>query len=202
MRIKHAAIVDDDNEVLDLIEQILTEEGLTVSRYNRGEALLEDLTRHDFDVIISDLMLEGMSGLDLLDKLHEWGHDIPFVLITGYASLDSAIQAVNRGAFYYIKKPFNIDEIRFIIAKLEQQAGILAEIRKLKEEVGQLKVRLEPPEELVDVPRQPGKASPYENYDTSKVLAIIEHLDQMKAEGQISEKEFGEYRGKLLKRII
>ena len=202
MRIKHAAIVDDDNEVLDLIEQILSEEGLAVSRYNQGEALLEDIASHSFDVIISDLMLEGMSGLDLLDKLHEWGVDTPFVLITGYASLDSAIQAVNRGAFYYIKKPFNIEEIRFIVSKLEQQAGILAEVRKLREEVGQLKIKLEGPEELVDLPRQAGKFGPYESYDTTKVLAIIEHLDQMKAEGQISEKEFGEYRGKLLKRIV
>lgn len=202
MRIEHAAIVDDDDEVLDLIEQILSEEGLAVSRYNRGEALLEDLASREFHLIISDLMLDGMSGLDLLDELHARKFDIPFVLITGYASLDSAIQAVNRGAFYYIKKPFNIEEIRFIVAKLEQQAGILAEIRKLKEEVGQLKIRLEPPEEMQDLPKQAGKIGPYETYDTSKVLAIIEHLDQMKAEGQISEKEFGEYRGKLLKRIV
>lgn len=202
MIIRHAAIVDDDNEVLDLIEQILSEEGLRVSRYNRGEALLADLPRSSFDLIVSDLMLDGMSGLDLLDAMHKQGINIPFVLITGYASLESAIQAVNRGAFYYIKKPFNIEEIRFIVKKLEQQADTMAEIRKLKEEISQLKSRLEPTAELVDVPRQAGRTSPYEYYDTSKIMDIINHLDQMKADGLISEKEFGEYRGKLLKRIV
>jgi len=202
MRIRHAAIVDDENEVLDLIEQILNEEGLHVSRYNRGEALLAVLAKRDFDLIISDLMLDGMSGLDLLDEMHKQGLNIPFVLITGYASLESAIQAVNRGAFYYIKKPFNIEEIRFIVNKLEQQADNMAEIRRLKEEISQLKSRLEPQAELVDVPRQAGRTSPYEYYDTSKIMDIINHLDQMKADGLISDKEFGEYRGKLLKRIV
>src|SRR5208283_1285027 len=110
-----AAIVDDEDEILDLIEQILIEEGLKSKRFHKAEDLLVISEKESFDIIISDLMLPGITGLELLDRLHKKGITTPFVLITGYASLDTAIEAVNRGAFSYIKKPFNIEEIRIVV---------------------------------------------------------------------------------------
>ncbi|MCD6570115.1 MAG: response regulator [Deltaproteobacteria bacterium] len=203
MRLTRAAIVDDDNAVLDLIEQILKEEGLKVVREHQAETLLEILPEKKVDLIISDLVLPGISGLDLLQELHIRGYDIPFVLITGYASLDSAIKAINRGAFYYIKKPFNIDEIRFVISRLRQRQGLLEEIHHLKEEIELLKKRLEGEKENY-TSKMPTHSLDHflrGRYELEKVFSAIEHLGRLKAEGLITDDEFGEYKGRLLKRI-
>jgi DNA-binding response OmpR family regulator len=71
-----AAIIDDDAEVLDLIEQILKEEGVETKRHFQAEDLLRNIETQDFDIIISDLMLPGISGIELLDELNARAKDI------------------------------------------------------------------------------------------------------------------------------
>ncbi len=199
-----AAIIDDEDEVLDLIEQILKEEGLDTKRFNTAEDLQAVLGKSSFDIIISDLILPGISGLDLLDDVNSRGIDTPFVLITGYASLDSAIEAVNRGAFYYIKKPFNIEEIRFVISRLRQRREVMHEMERLENQVRTLQARLETEvkEALENIPLS-APAMPFQaGYDVNKVFSAIEYLGRLRTDGLISDKEFGEYKGKILKRIM
>ena len=199
-----AAIIDDEDEVLDLIELILKEEGLKASRFNNAEDLQTALDKNTFDIIISDLVLPGISGLDLLDNLNKEAFDIPFVLITGYASLDSAIEAVNKGAFYYIKKPFNIEEIRFVIHRLRQKRDTLKEIESLKRKVVSLQSKLESEvkETLKNIPIST-PINPFQSgYDVNKIFTAIEYLGRLRTDGLISDKEFGEYKGTILKRII
>ena len=204
MRVSRAAVIDDEAEVLDLIEQILREEGLSVKRFTRAEELLDNLPEETFDVIISDLILPGLSGLELLDMLHSMNLDTPFVLITGYASLDTAIQAVNRGAFHYIKKPFTIDEIRLVISRLRQRQDLLDEVLNLKQQISRLQTLLDGkaerdvPETPTEIPRMTSSGG----YDINKLADGIKHLGSLRAEGIISDEEFGEYKGRLLKRIV
>lgn len=204
MEYLRAAIIDDEDEVIDLIEQILKEEGFKTSRFNNAEAFQTSLEKKTFDIIISDLVLPGMSGLDLLDNLDRKGIDIPFVLITGYASLDSAIEAVNRGAFYYIKKPFNIEEVRFVIQRLRQRRATLKEIESLKKKVLSLQSRLETEvkETLENIPVITHTNPFPAGYDINRVFNAIEHLGKLRTDGLISDKEFGEYKGRILKRIV
>jgi two-component system phosphate regulon sensor histidine kinase PhoR len=204
MKPLRAAIIDDEDEVLDLIEQILKEEGLETVRFNKAEDLQEMLGKRTFDIIISDLILPGISGLDLLDDINSRKIDVPFVLITGYASLDSAIEAVNRGAFYYIKKPFNIEEIRFVISRLRQRKDTLKEIEQLKDTIKSLqsKMETEVKNTLDNIPMAT-QANPFQSsYDVNKVFAAVEYLGRLRTDGLISDKEFGEYKGQILKRII
>ncbi len=198
-----AAIVDDEDEILDLIEHILTEDGLSVKRFNRAEDLLEVADRESFDLVISDLMLPGLTGLELLDRLHGKGISTPFVLITGYASLDTAIQAVNRGAFSYIKKPFNIEEIRFVVKRLRQRQDLIEEITQLKQQVDYLQSQLskEAGGDLQGRTLPPVMTSLQGPNDMSKAFAAIEYLGRLKTEGLLTEVEFGEYKGRILKGI-
>jgi DNA-binding NtrC family response regulator len=201
-----AAIIDDDAEILDLIEQILREEDVDTNRYHQAEEFIPHLEGYDFDIIISDLMLPGKTGLELLDELNSRGLEIPVVIITGYASLDSAIEAVNRGAFYYIKKPFNIEEIRFITRRLRQRRETLREMNALKDQVKMLTERLmregEPPAQNTSAAAVPPFSLFQESTDVNKALSAIEYLGRLRTSGFISEKEFGEYKGKILKRIV
>jgi DNA-binding NtrC family response regulator len=204
MKPLRAAIIDDEDEVLDLIEQILKEEGLETVRFNKAEDLQKMLGKSTFDIIISDLVLPGISGLDLLDDINRKKIDVPFVLITGYASLDSAIEAVNRGAFYYIKKPFNIEEIRFVISRLRQRKDTLKEIEQLKDTIKSLQSKMENEvkKTLENIPMAT-PTNPFQgSYDVNKVFAAIEYLGRLRTDGLISDKEFGEYKGQILKRII
>lgn len=200
----HAAIIDDDAGILDLIEQILKEEGVDTKRYHQVEDFLLHLEEYSFDIIISDLMLPGISGLDLLDELNARGKDIPVVIITGYASLDSAINAVNRGAFYYIKKPFNIEEIRFVVNRLRQRRDTMKEIEGLRHQVRILQTELgkEKREDVENILPVSPLSLLQGNIDITKALSAIEYLGRLKTGGFISENEFGEYKGKILKRII
>jgi DNA-binding NtrC family response regulator len=199
-----AAIIDDDAEILDLIEQILREEGVETKRYQQAEELLTQIEGYDFDIIISDLMLPGMTGIELLDELKSRRKEIPVVIITGYASLDSAIEAVNRGAFYYIKKPFNIEEIRFVITRLRQRRETMREMSALKEKVKTLTERLirEEDQSAPSTMQIPPFSLFQESTDVNKALSAIEYLGRLRSSGFISEKEFGEYKGKILKRIV
>lgn len=199
-----AALVDDDEQVLDLIEQIFKEEGLRTRRFRQAEELLEVVEGTSFDIIISDLMLPGLTGLELLERLHRKGISTPFVLITGYASLDSAIEAVNRGAFSYIKKPFNIEEIRFVISRLRQRQTLLEEIALLKEQVSMLQSKFskEVGEDLQNSTLPPVMTPLQASNDLSKAFAAIEYLGRLKSDGLITEHEYGEYKGKILKRIV
>lgn len=199
-----AAIVDDEDEVLDLIEQILKEEGIRTKRFHAAEDLLEVIEKHTFDIIISDLMLPGISGLELLEELNLRMLITPFVLMTGYASLDSAIEAVNKGAFYYIKKPFNIEEIRFVIKRLRQRQDLIEEIDRLKAQIDSLQAKLKKDmtEPLQDFPEPIGTIPFRGPADLGKALSAIEYLGRLKTDGLISDKEFGEYKGKILKRIV
>jgi len=178
---------------------------LDINRYHQAEELLPHLEGYDFDIIISDLMLPGMTGLELLDELNLRGKEIPVVIITGYASLDSAIEAVNRGAFYYIKKPFNIEEIRLIISRLRQRRETLKEMNALKDQVRTLTEKLlkegDPWGQTTNAAIPPFSLF-QESTDVNKALSAIEYLGRLKSSGFISEKEFGEYKGKILKRIV
>jgi DNA-binding NtrC family response regulator len=198
-----AAIVDDDEEVLDLIEQILKEEGVRTKRFLQAEELLDIVEGHSFDIIISDLMLPGLTGLELLDHLQKQGINIPFVLITGYASLDSAIEAVNRGAFSYIKKPFNLNEIRIVIHRLKQRQDLLEEIAHLKQQVNFLQSKLtkDMSDNLQNITLPPVMTPLQATNDLSKAFSAIEYLGRLKADGLLTEHEFGEYKGRILKRI-
>ncbi|HPI92915.1 MAG TPA: response regulator [Deltaproteobacteria bacterium] len=199
-----AAIVDDEDEVLDLIEQILKEEGLRTRRFHQAEEVLDVIDAESFDIIISDLMLPGLTGLELLDALHKKGIGIPFVLITGYASLDTAIEAVNRGAFSFIKKPFNIEEIRIVVQRLRQRQDLLEEISRLKKQVELLQSRLakEVGGDVTGTALPPVMQPLHGASDMSKAFAAIEYLGRLKADGLITEKEFGDYKGSILKRIV
>lgn len=125
-------IVDDETAILDTLQILLRREGFEVTAAQSGRealAYLEDETPH---VVLSDIRMPGVSGLDLLAAVRERDPELPVILMTAQASLQSAMQAVNQGAFYYLQKPFSNDELVTLCRRA-------AETRTLKEENRTLK---------------------------------------------------------------
>jgi DNA-binding NtrC family response regulator len=108
-------IVDDNREIRNILEEYLREEGYVAEGAGNGSEALAKHGSAPFDLIITDLNMPGMTGMELIKAISKVESATEFIIITGYASLDTAIEAVKAGAFDYIVKPFRIEELRVVI---------------------------------------------------------------------------------------
>ena len=128
-------VVDDEPGIRELLSIMLSSEGYDVSTARDYNTALTKFQQNDFDIIIADIMMPGKSGIDLMKAIREKDPDIPIIIITAYASINSAIEALRLDAFDYITKPFSVDQIKFIIKRA-------LDVRKLKVENRLLKQKL------------------------------------------------------------
>jgi two-component system response regulator PilR (NtrC family) len=110
-------IVDDESDILEVLEIVLRDEGLEVLKSGSGKEALALLRKRDVDVVLSDIRMPDLSGVDLLREVKSFSPDTAFVLITAYAGTDTAIEAVQHGAYDYITKPFRMDELRAVVRR-------------------------------------------------------------------------------------
>ena len=108
-------IVDDELSMREFLQIMLEKEGHHVITAENGDQGLQIIADHSFDLVISDIKMPGISGLDLLSAIKDQDNTLPCIMITAFASPEDAITAMKFGAFDYITKPFKVDEIRAII---------------------------------------------------------------------------------------
>ncbi len=108
-------IVDDERSMRDFLKILLEKEGHQVATADSGARALETLKKLAVDVIVSDIRMPGMTGIELLETVKEHSPELPVIMITAFASPDDAVLAMKNGAFDYISKPFNVDEIKSVI---------------------------------------------------------------------------------------
>ncbi|BBO20110.1 Fis family transcriptional regulator [Candidatus Desulfobacillus denitrificans] len=128
-------IVDDEKVALKNLEHVMKKEGYEVIATQSGANALAHLAKQPFDVVLTDLRMEKVDGMQVLRKCRESGADTEVVLITGYATLESAVEAMKHGAFYYIAKPFRLDEVRKVVAEAMEKLRLRRENRVLREQV-------------------------------------------------------------------
>ncbi len=128
-------VVDDESGILDVLRILLKSEGFDVITAQGGKAGLEQLKASAPDIVLTDIKMPGVSGTDLLAAVREQDPETPVILMTAQASLQSAIQAVNQGAFYYIQKPFSNDDLVAICRRAAEQRLLKAENKQLKQEI-------------------------------------------------------------------
>ena len=121
-------IVDDEKRIRDTCGRMLVNEGFEVALAESGEKGLETIQREHFDIILLDLMMPGMSGMETLVHVRESHPDTVVIVITGYATLDHAVEAMKKGAFDFISKPFSAQDLRVMIAKTARFIGTLQDI--------------------------------------------------------------------------
>ncbi len=108
-------VVDDEQSMRDFLKILLVKDGHSVVTAKNGSQALSLLGKQSCDLVISDIRMPGMSGLELLESIREQHGDLPVIMITAFASPDDAVQAMKNGAYDYISKPFNVDEIKSVI---------------------------------------------------------------------------------------
>ncbi len=140
---KKILIVDDELLILRIISDILTKEGYDVKtaiNYFNASQLLDE---EKFDVVITDIRMPEKSGIDLLTHVREINSDIPVILMTGFASLETAVEAVKQGAFDYLTKPLDFNKLKRIVSQSIERFSLLSSNKKLVRELQEVNSNLE-----------------------------------------------------------
>lgn len=125
-------VVDDEESMCNFMEIMLKKEGYQVYATSSAKEAVVRINNEPPDLIIADIMMPEMSGIELLTSTRKKNRDIPFILMTAFASVDSAVDAFKQGAADYITKPFRVDEIRHVIRKIFDGLHMATENAKLK----------------------------------------------------------------------
>jgi DNA-binding NtrC family response regulator len=133
--LKRVLVVDDEPMIVSLLSTILREKGWDVTEARSGTDGIDQLDRVRFDVILTDLVMPGDSGIDLLRAAKEIHPDVEVILMTGYANADTAIEAMRNGAFHYIMKPLKTEEVVHLVEKAYSQRQLQRENQFLKSEI-------------------------------------------------------------------
>ncbi len=132
-------IVEDEETLCESLKRVLSREGYAVDTAGSAEAALEILQDGSFDLIITDIILPGITGIELLKKIKESRPEQIVIITTAYASLETAVEALRTGAYDYVVKPVMHEEIRQIVKNALTQMALQAENRQLKKDIEALR---------------------------------------------------------------
>jgi DNA-binding NtrC family response regulator len=128
-------IIDDEKIALRNLEHVMEKEGYAVIATQSGQNALRLLEEQSFDVVLTDLRMEKVDGMQILKRCHELYPDTEVVMITGFATLETAVETMKHGAFYYISKPFKLDEVRKVVKEAVEKVRLKHENRQLREQI-------------------------------------------------------------------
>jgi response regulator RpfG family c-di-GMP phosphodiesterase len=133
-------IVDDEKVIRDMLADLLDMEGFRVRTAEDGTSALDELSREHYDLVLSDLKMPKMGGIALLDQISKVAPQAVTVIMTGFGTVETAIDAMKRGAYDYVLKPFKLEEVVVVVRRGIEKKRIVAENMRLKEAVSLYKV--------------------------------------------------------------
>ena len=221
-------IAEDDDSLREILEDLLTQPGRILRSVKNGEEAIRLLRETEVDLVLTDLMMPGADGIQILKEVKRLHPEGMVIIMTGYASLDSAIEAIRGGAYDYIRKPFKLDEMEIVIhnacekislrrenqALLQRLKEAMGEVNQLKEAWDQHLSRMldlwgrisEDPgqEEIKLILNQINPAPP--DYDLKreesqeKALEALERLVEFRKSGLLNEDELSSFKKILLRK--
>ncbi len=131
------AVLDDEQRMVDIIGMVLRREGYEVETFQAPDAALSALEKRPFDLLLTDLKMPGRDGVDVLSRARELDPELPVILITAHATLQTAVEAMRRGAFDYVEKPFDNTELKTLVKRALDVNRLSRENRYLRAELAQ-----------------------------------------------------------------
>lgn len=131
-------IIDDEEMALTNLEHILKKQGYEIMTADTGPRGLSVVRSNSFDVVLTDLKMEKVDGMQILEECRERHPHTEVIMITGYATVDSAIEAMKKGAYHYVSKPYRIDAVRKVVAEALEKVRLREENLQLKRELKKL----------------------------------------------------------------
>jgi two-component system phosphate regulon sensor histidine kinase PhoR len=127
-------IVDDEQDIRDASERILSRIGYQVQKASRGDEALDILNKNSIDIVLLDLKMPGMDGMEVLARIRERSTEIQVIVITGYATVETAIEAMKQGAYDFIPKPFEPDQLRIVVNRAWEKIHFIQNAKRLEQE--------------------------------------------------------------------
>jgi len=134
-------VVDDEERICEAVKRALERSGYQVDIMLSALDALESVRERAPDMVICDIKMPDMDGMSLLERIKEHEPNIPVLMITGHASIESAVEAVRKGAQEYVPKPFSPDQIRFLVERAFERKRLIEQNRYLNSELGQAQIR-------------------------------------------------------------
>src|SRR2546423_1538479 len=130
-------VVDDEPSILRLLQEALTQWGYSVKCASSGTEAVEAVRAEMFDAVITDIRMPEMSGLELLKEVKRQDESIEIVMMTGYPTISSAVEALKEGAYDYLSKPLILDELRHLMSRLVERRFLRGEVHSLRARLGE-----------------------------------------------------------------
>jgi DNA-binding NtrC family response regulator len=207
-------IVDDDRTIADVLCDLVSDTARRVDVRYDGVTALEAIQKTPYDLILVDLVMPRMGGLDVLKFAKKSNPDVVVIIITGYASLETAITAVKEGAYDYIRKPWKLEEIKIVVENAVDKIQLYREnnklVKQLQDAYGELlalKKGTEAKDESIAKINFFPSNIPSFHYLYSDNGAGSSHIDKLQAlsslreNGMLTEEEFKDFKRHLLKAI-
>ncbi|SPF46367.1 Acetoacetate metabolism regulatory protein AtoC [Syntrophobacter sp. SbD1] len=128
-------IADDEQIARENLEHVLLREGYEIVSAGNGLAAIQQLEKEEFDLVLTDIRMQPVDGFQVMERARELYPNIEVIVITGYASVSSAVEAMSKGAYYYIPKPYKIDEVRVLVKQAIEKRGLRKEVAELRQRV-------------------------------------------------------------------
>jgi len=221
----HLLIAEDDDSLREILAETLKSPQRFIQTCKDGTEALQAMRKSAFDLVITDLLMAGADGLEVLKATKLRNRDSVVIIMTGYASLDSAIQAIRGGAYDYIRKPFKLDEMEIVVNNAVEKLSLTREnkrlLRRLQENMEEMESLRQAWNDKIlefveksDLPLHSGfsevdvtlKQVPpdfdwMKKISREKALEKLERLIGLKKEGHIDENEFFLLKRAMLKKM-
>ena len=206
-------IVDDEKAVADILKDCISDKERSIDVCYDGLEGIDHIQKNFYDLIIVDLMMPKVGGLDVLKYAKTANPDVLVIIITGYASLETAIMAVKEGAYDYIRKPCKLEEIRISVDNaidkiklFRENRGLLKEIKDAYHELMLLKNEKKTGRKIPSInffsSNMPSLHYLYNNNSSpNNAIDMLQTLSSLKESGSLTESEFKTFKRNLLEMI-
>jgi len=128
-------IIDDEKSIRSTLREILEYENYHVEEAAEGIEGLSKADKEKFDIILCDIKMPKMDGIEVLEKLHEKNPDIPVVMISGHGNIDTAVEAIKKGAFDFISKPLDLNRMLITMRNAMDRSSLITETNAIKKKI-------------------------------------------------------------------
>ncbi|WP_163708829.1 sigma-54-dependent transcriptional regulator [Mangrovibacterium lignilyticum] len=128
-------VVDDERSIRNTLKDILEYEKYQVDLAEDGISGLELVQKNEYDIVLCDIKMPGMDGIEVLEKIQEAGIDTPVVMISGHGNIDTAVESIKKGAFDFIEKPLDLNRLLITIRNATDKSNLITETKVLKKKV-------------------------------------------------------------------
>lgn len=129
-------VIDDEKSIRSTLKDILEHEGFTIELASNGAEALELFSKNQFDAVLCDIKMPGMDGIEVLEKIQETANDVPIIMISGHGTIDTAVEAIKKGAFDFIEKPPDLNRLLITIRNAMDKTSLISETKVLKQKLG------------------------------------------------------------------